>query len=290
MQSFHKKLTACLCAGLVALISIPTFAYTLTTFGPSTYSANTTAMDAVLGITGMSIESFSDSVLIPRLSVTFQNPNAGPFTTLPTAPFVSSVQTWDGSPSLINRPNQDNTTPYASTTFEVNGGTSRFGVGLADFEAAKWNQTELLINGTSLGLVSNLPNYADAYVGGNGSLNLYLLISVAPGDSLITSVKFNMLATLDAQLFDHVAIDASPVPTSPTDCLLNWAETNYVSLFSPAGAATQTLPPYTYRYYKNTNAYVGVSSANNDVYYLGPDGNLLDVGALSGWLTTAHCQ
>lgn len=77
---------------------------------------------------------------------------------------------------------------------------------------------------------------------------------------------------------------------SATECLFNWAETNYASLFSPAGAVTQTSAPYTYRYYKNTNAYVGISSANNDVYYLGPDGSLLDVGSLSGWLAKAKCQ
>jgi hypothetical protein len=83
--------------------------------------------------------------------------------------------------------------------------------------------------------------------------------------------------------------DSASISTA-SNCLFNWAETNYAGLFSPADAATQTLPPYTYRYYKNTNAYVGVSSANNDVYYLGPDGNLVDVGNLSGWLTVAKCQ
>ena len=76
---------------------------------------------------------------------------------------------------------------------------------------------------------------------------------------------------------------------SRSDCLLNWAEKNYSQLFSPAGAATQTLSPYYYRYYPNTNAYLGISSANTHVYYLGPDGNLQDEGALSSWLTMAGC-
>jgi len=97
-------------------------------------------------------------------------------------------------------------------------------------------------------------------------------------------LDFNGFYTFDQKVI-HPAV---PLPAA--DCLFNWAETNYAELFSPAGAATQTLPPYTYRYYKNTNAYVGISSANNDVYYLGPDGNLLDVGNLSAWLAKAKCQ
>ena len=74
-----------------------------------------------------------------------------------------------------------------------------------------------------------------------------------------------------------------------TDCLLNWAERNYSQLFSPAGAVSQTSSPYYYRYYPDTNSYVGVSSADNHVYYLGPDGILQDEGSLSSWLDTSGC-
>ena len=71
---------------------------------------------------------------------------------------------------------------------------------------------------------------------------------------------------------------------------MNWAEGNYQSLFSPAGAQTATSGVYTYRYYAGTNAYVGVSSTDNNVYYMGPDGKLQNEGALAGWLATAGCQ
>ena len=73
------------------------------------------------------------------------------------------------------------------------------------------------------------------------------------------------------------------------ECLLNWAEGAYSNLFSPAGAISQFQSPYTYRYYRDTNSYVGVSLINNHVNYLGPDGVLEDVGDLSGWLATALC-
>lgn len=80
------------------------------------------------------------------------------------------------------------------------------------------------------------------------------------------------------------------VMRDPQACLLDWAEQSYPQLFSPAGAVSQVSPPYTYRYYRNTNAYVGVSSTDNHVYYLGPDGSLQDVGGLPGWLAKAGCQ
>jgi hypothetical protein len=77
------------------------------------------------------------------------------------------------------------------------------------------------------------------------------------------------------------------------DCVFNWAERVYPNLFAPAGAVSQTLvPPYYYRYYAGTNAYLGSSSADSRLYYFGPaTGNtVFDVGPLSYWWTTAGCQ
>lgn len=74
------------------------------------------------------------------------------------------------------------------------------------------------------------------------------------------------------------------------NCLFDWAEDFYPNLFSPRGAVTLDSSPYTYRYYKNTNAYVGVSSLDDHVYYLGPDGILMDAGDISSWLKEAGCS
>jgi hypothetical protein len=52
----------------------------------------------------------------------------------------------------------------------------------------------------------------------------------------------------------------APVFTSQSDCLFNWADRNYPSLFAPAGAASNTLSPFYYRHYQQTNAYLGTSS------------------------------
>ena len=77
--------------------------------------------------------------------------------------------------------------------------------------------------------------------------------------------------------------------TSLEDCLFTWAETNYSIYFAPA-ATTQALPPYTYRYYKTTNAYLGVSAKDSHVYYVTPQGNMLDAGTTSYWYGLSKCQ
>ena len=89
---------------------------------------------------------------------------------------------------------------------------------------------------------------------------------------------------------NHTIRKGSPLgaPNVASDCLFDWAERNYASLFSPA-AGSVTLSPYYYRYYSGTQAYLGVSSADGHLYYLGAQG-LVDVGAQSGWLGTAACQ
>jgi hypothetical protein len=76
----------------------------------------------------------------------------------------------------------------------------------------------------------------------------------------------------------------------PIECLFNWAEVNYPTLFSPSGSSTATWDVYTYRYYSVTNTYLGVSSADSHVYYMGSDGNKQDVGPQLYWLSKAGCQ
>ena len=82
----------------------------------------------------------------------------------------------------------------------------------------------------------------------------------------------------------------APPALPPSDCLFNWMEQHYSSLFVPAGSPSAVLGVYTYRYYSGTNAYVSVSSTDNHVYYTGQDGIMQDVGALSKWLPLAGCQ
>lgn len=73
------------------------------------------------------------------------------------------------------------------------------------------------------------------------------------------------------------------------ECLFTWAETTYPTLFAPAKSATQDLNQYTYRYYSSTKAYLGISSVDDNVYYLGVDGLLKNQGPVSNWLPKAGC-
>lgn len=75
------------------------------------------------------------------------------------------------------------------------------------------------------------------------------------------------------------------------ECFLNWAQTFYPNLFSPSVPDLQFSSPYTYRYYSNTDTYLSVSSADDHVYYQGPDDvSPQDVGDLSAWLKEAGCE
>lgn len=78
--------------------------------------------------------------------------------------------------------------------------------------------------------------------------------------------------------------------TADTECLFNWAQTFYPQLFSPAATGLQLSSPYLYRYYAATNTYLGVSSADNNAYYLGPNQTIpTDLGDSSSFLREAGC-
>ncbi len=75
-----------------------------------------------------------------------------------------------------------------------------------------------------------------------------------------------------------------------TECLFNWAETNYPKLFAPSGAYTKVGGGFTYRYYELGKNYIGVSSQDNQIYFMNGEGNLQNQGPLSSWLIKSACQ
>ena len=75
------------------------------------------------------------------------------------------------------------------------------------------------------------------------------------------------------------------------ECFFTWAEEKYPDFLAPSGAATEIFNPYSYRYYPETRTYLGVSSADNHVYYMKTeDGLLRNEGPLANWLPVAGCQ
>ncbi|MDV6343405.1 amidohydrolase family protein [Nitrosomonas sp. Is37] len=74
------------------------------------------------------------------------------------------------------------------------------------------------------------------------------------------------------------------------DCLFTWAEGKYPDLFAPSGVSTEISSIYSYRYYSASNIYLGVSSADNHVYYMGTDRLLQNEGPISNWLPVSGCR
>jgi minor extracellular serine protease Vpr len=82
-----------------------------------------------------------------------------------------------------------------------------------------------------------------------------------------------------------------PIPNAVSDCIFNWAERTFPTLFNPAPATSQVFSSYYYRYYPGTGNYVAVSSADNHIWLLGPVSNneLRDVGPVSDFQGGAGC-
>ncbi|MDD2762200.1 MAG: hypothetical protein PHH11_18130, partial [Methylomonas sp.] len=79
------------------------------------------------------------------------------------------------------------------------------------------------------------------------------------------------------------------IPQTSDLCFFSWAEANYSDYLSPSGAVTSTLAPYPYRYYANTNTYLGISSSDNHLYYLDSNSIMTDLGASTIWMKMAGC-
>lgn len=117
------------------------------------------------------------------------------------------------------------------------------------------------------------------------------IASVVLMDTLSSITNTNPSQTSAVYLTTFAPANLSASATQ-ADCFFGWAETNFPSLFSPRGAASSSLPPYRYRYYSVTNGYLGISSADNRVYYLGAlSGNaLVNLGPAAPWLVKTSCQ
>lgn len=87
-----------------------------------------------------------------------------------------------------------------------------------------------------------------------------LLIGCGGGQA---DVKERSVRSDDTRRFVLASNDAVSSP------LFAYAERAYASLFPP-GAATQTAPPYTYRYYPATGNYLGLADGHEPVSALSP--------------------
>lgn len=111
----------------------------------------------------------------------------------------------------------------------------------------------------------------------------------------VSSGKMDLTLSLPAHSVQVVEIwpglATVPASNAQMDCLFNWGETQYPSLLSPAKTASQFAAGYYYRYYSGTKAYLGISSADQNLYYYSSTGNsgILNLGAATQWISTAGC-
>ncbi len=80
--------------------------------------------------------------------------------------------------------------------------------------------------------------------------------------------------------------------TNASDCLFNWAEDTYPTLFAPPRQASQTFGGYTLRHYTQSNNYLGISNTNSHLFYYAPqsaNNALLGLGLASAWKQKAGC-
>lgn len=136
---------------------------------------------------------------------------------------------------------------------------------------------------TSAGVVTTLAGGAKGYADGSSSVARF----ANPKDVAVDGSGNLYVADRNNYVLRKGSAAATSSSNSSADCLFNWAERNFASLFAPA-TSSQTASPYYYRYYSSSQAYLAVSSADQHVYYYAA-GRLQDAGPLSTWQSTAGC-
>ncbi len=202
--------------------ALPNASIALNFFPNTAYNANTAAMDATLGTTGYTIDSFETTALIPGLTI--QLSGGVPTTTwtsLPNlfdgdiCPGLTSGQAWDGTDTATNQIsnqaiNCTGTSGDANLiTFNYAPGATSFGIGLSNFQSVNppspqfpVTNHELFVNGVDMGVLETL---AGAAWSPGLTRNAYLRIDGANG-GVITSVGFENLSAVDGLMFDHLAV------------------------------------------------------------------------------------
>lgn len=214
-KSWKRRIVSSALTAILAGSSLQA-GFMVTFYSSSSYSQDTAAMDATLGITGYLVESFESTALLPGLTISLDG--SPPLTSLPNVYIVNPVRLtadnqWDGSAAATNGLNNQVGSYSDLITFAYAAGAGSFGVGLGSFQSANSplyaiTNHSLLINGVLIGEIETLAGVNwDPGVVRNG----YLRIDATDGD-IISSVGFlnNNAAASPAQqdflLFDRLAI------------------------------------------------------------------------------------
>lgn len=128
--------------------------------------------------------------------------------------------------------------------------------------------------------------------------------SVLVGNRVLTehSITFKAAGTfaISCTTFNEVGMNSPSISRSidvyganpGADCFFDWAERNYADFFPSPGSVSKRSAEYFYRYYANTDSYLGISGKDSHVYYLNPHSNgaILNVGTQAEWFAKAGCN
>ena len=72
-------------------------------------------------------------------------------------------------------------------------------------------------------------------------------------------------------------------------CLFHWLERQFPAFVAPRAPATVATPAMDYRFYSQTQSYLGYDKQDQHLYYLSTPTGLIDLGAASAWTQQAAC-
>lgn len=115
--------------------------------------------------------------------------------------------------------------------------------------------------------------------------------AVMAGDSITYNTRYNTYSfqrTLRGDDAQACAALYGAAPYAESNRLFNWVEVGspYSGLFAPAVQPSATIEGYYYRFYPTTNSALGTK--DGDVWYLDPNGQLINVGPISNYLGAAY--
>ena len=118
---------------------------------------------------------------------------------------------------------------------------------------------------------------------------LYALNTSFSAEPSASQLQAAALATATLTGLRSPADNLGWTPPDRQACLFNWVERQLPEFAAPRNAPTQHAAPYTLRYYSQTQSYLGISSADQHVYFLSAPTGLVDLGAASTWAPLAGC-
>lgn len=121
---------------------------------------------------------------------------------------------------------------------------------------------------------------------GNMNYANLTLVDLAPGYYTIFLGGTNTNATAGTP----IDVKVSAMPVSPADCLFNVKEQEQSGLFPADGTPAQSATTYYYRYYSKNNTYMGISSVDNHLYFMGADGKMQDQGDAAALMAKVGCK